>query len=379
MTTRRTMLHALAGALLPSTLLPTTLVHAAAPAQESLKDVAHRKGFRFGTAIGAGPAQFGNPAYRALVERECGLIVAENEMKWQAVEAAAGAPNYKAADAMLGWAADKGIAVRGHNLFWQEEKWLPAWVAKADFGADRRAGAEALMRKHVSEVCKHFGSEVKSWDVVNEAVNPADGSLVQNTLTRALGATEQIDLAFRLARESSPRAELVYNDYMGPTQDSARHRAGVLKLLAELKKRGTPVDVLGLQSHIGPSKDSSALARQDLQEWRRFLDEARGMGFRLLITELDVGDRKLPADIAKRDAAVAAITRDYLDVTLSYPGLRDIVVWGMADNISWLQGWKDAKRQDGLPGRPCPYDAELKAKPMREAIAAAMAAAPARA
>jgi endo-1,4-beta-xylanase len=203
--------------------------------------------------------------------------------------------------------------------------------------------------------------------------------LVQNTLTRALGAPEQIDLAFRLARESAPRAELVYNDYMGPTQDSARHRAGVLRLLADLRKRGTPVDALGLQSHIGPSKDSDTLSKQDLLEWRRFLDEVSGMGCRLLITELDVGDRKLPADVAKRDAAVAAITRDYLDVTLSYPGLRDIVVWGMSDNISWLQGWKDAKRTDGLPGRPCPYDAQLREKPMRQAIAAAMIGAPARA
>jgi endo-1,4-beta-xylanase len=51
----------------------------------------------------------------------------------------------------------------------------------------------------------------------------------------------------------------------------------------------------------------------------------------------------------------------------------------MSDNISWLQGWKDAKRTDGLPGRPCPYDAQLRAKPMRQAVAAAMIAAPARA
>jgi endo-1,4-beta-xylanase len=371
------MLGALAGAA----LLPAAPVHAAAaaPAPEALKDIARRKGFRFGTAIGAGAAQFGNPAYRALVERECGLIVAENEMKWQAVEPAAGAPAYGAADAMLAWAAGNGIAVRGHNLFWQEEKWLPSWVAKTDFGTDRRAGAEALMRRHVGEVCKHFGDTIGSWDVVNEAVNPAEGALVQNTLTRALGAPEQIDLAFRLAREYAPRAELVYNDYMGPTRDSARHRAGVLRLLADLRKRGTPIDALGLQSHIGPSKDSDTLSKQDLLEWRRFLDEVSGMGCRLLITELDVGDRKLPADVAKRDAAVAAITRDYLDVTLSYPGLRDIVVWGMSDNISWLQGWKDAKRTDGLPGRPCPYDAQLREKPMRQAIAAAMIGAPARA
>jgi GH35 family endo-1,4-beta-xylanase len=39
---------------------------------------------------------------------------------------------------------------------------------------------------------------------------------------------------------------------------------------------------------------------RNLREWRKFLDEASGMGLDLLITEFDVNDRKLPADIVKR-------------------------------------------------------------------------------
>jgi endo-1,4-beta-xylanase len=160
---------------------------------------------------------------------------------------------------------------------------------------------------------------------------------------------------------------------------SAKHRAGVLQLLGELKKRGTPIDALGLQSHIGSWDESSDRGKQDLLEWRKFLDEVSGMGYGLLITELDVNDRRLPADIATRDAGVAAATRDYLDVCLSFPRLRDILVWGMSDNISWLQTWDEAPRKDGQPMRPCPYDAQLQAKPMRQAIADAIQAAPARA
>src|SRR5438067_12334997 len=124
MTTRRTMLGALAGAaLLPTAFSPLQAFAAGAP--EPLKDVARRKGMRFGTAISAGQNQFGNPAYRALVERECSLIVAENEMKWQAIEPAKGQLHFQAPDALLKWATDNGIAMRGHNLFWQAEKWLP--------------------------------------------------------------------------------------------------------------------------------------------------------------------------------------------------------------------------------------------------------------
>jgi endo-1,4-beta-xylanase len=375
MTTRREIIQALAGAaLLPGTV---PFARAQGPAGEGLKDVAARKGMRFGTAISAGRNQFGDAAYRALVERECNLIVLENEMKWQALEPAPGKPNFGPADDVFAWARNKGIAVRGHNLFWQAEKWLPAWVAKQNFGPQPAKTVEQLMRTHVSTACGHFGKAIKSWDVVNEAVDPADGKLRQNALTRPLGALEQIDLAFRLAHEYAPQAQLVYNDYMRGDAGSAKHRAGVLALLADLKKRGTPINALGLQSHIG-SWDETDKGRADLVEWRKFLDEVTGMGCGLLITELDVNDRRLPADVAKRDAGVAAATRDYLDVTLSYPRLRDILVWGLADNVSWLQTWDEAPRTDKLPMRPTPFDAQLKAKPMRQAIADAIKAAPPR-
>ncbi|SDD33585.1 endo-1,4-beta-xylanase [Massilia sp. PDC64] len=375
MTTRREIIQALAGAALLPAIAP--LARAQAPAGETLKDVAARKGMRFGTAISAGRNQFGDAAYRALVERECNLIVLENEMKWQALEPAPGKPNFGPADDVIAWAKDKGIAVRGHNLFWQAEKWVPAWVAKQDFAPQPAKAVEQLMRTHVSTVCGHFGKTIKSWDVVNEAVDPADGKLRQNALTKPLGAVEQIDLAFRLAHEYAPQAQLVYNDYMRGDAGSAKHRAGVLALLADLKKRGTPINALGLQSHIG-SWDETDKGRSDLVEWRKFLDEVTGMGYDLLITELDVNDRRLPADIAKRDAGVAAATRDFLDVTLAYPRLRDILVWGLADNISWLQTWDEAPRKDKLPMRPTPFDAQLKAKPMKQAIIDAIKAAPAR-
>jgi endo-1,4-beta-xylanase len=380
MTTRRTILQALAGAA----LLPAGVkAFAAAPADEALKDIARRKGLRFGTAVGSGKNQFGDPAYRALVERECNIIVAENEMKWQALEPARDAMRFGPADAMLAWARDKGMAMRGHNLFWQAEKWLPAWVAKEDFGAQPARGAERLMRKHVQTVCAHYGTAIGSWDVVNEAIDPANGEQRQNALTRAFGgnakaAVDQIDLAFRLAHEYAPHAQLVYNDYMRGDTGSTKHRAGVIAMLAELKKRGTPINALGLQSHIGSWDESANRGKEDLLQWRRFLDEVTGMGYDLLITEFDVNDRRLPADIAQRDAGVAAAARDYLDLTLSYPGLRDFLLWGMSDNISWLQTWDEAPRTDKLPMRPTPFDAQLRAKPLRQAIADAMRAMPER-
>src|SRR5262249_36391829 len=131
--------------------------------------------------------------------------------------------------------------------------------------------------------------------------------------------------------------------------------------------------------HLGSTEDGSEKESRVGYErdWRRFLEEASGMGLDLLITEFDVHDRDLPAAFAVRDAAVADIARRYLDLTLSFPKLRKLMTWGLADPMSW---WQDRDpRADGLPKRCCPYDADLKAKPLREAIAASLRGMPQRA
>ncbi len=383
MTTRRGTLQII-GAAAAAMLAPAASA-AAGQQPEALKDIAKRKGMRFGNAMGMltdeeRKQRFYNPAYRALMARECNMIVPENEMKWQALQKEPGPHDFKAVDEMFTWAKKEGMLMRGHTLLWQSPRWLPAWVNQLDFASQPAGAPEALLRKHIQAVCSHFGKDVFSYDVINEAVDPKDGKLIQNVFSARMGALEQIDQAFRLAHEYAPGAQLVYNDYMGPSVNNARHRAGVLKLLADLKARGTPVHALGLQSHIGADDAMSGAGNGKLAEraWRSFLDEASGMGLDLLITEFDVNDRALPADIAKRDAAAAALARDYLDVTLSYTNCRDLLLWGMADHVNWLQEWKDAKRADGLPQRPTPYDDKLRAKPMREVIAKAMRDMPSR-
>jgi endo-1,4-beta-xylanase len=368
-----TTLAAVAGCATPS-----------ATGADSLDALARAKGLRFGSAIGMRRGDttqafgFHDPNYRALVARECGLIVPENELKWQALRPAPGRFSFEAADQLLAWADSQNLGTRGHTLLWHAPKWLPEWVNRHDFGARPKQEAERLLAEHIGTVCRHYGTRIASWDVVNESVDPDTGALRDNAFTPHLGNVGQIELAFRLAREHAPHAQLVYNDFMGAGSYGTKHRAGVLKLLQDLKARGAPVMALGLQSHLGTGEDGRWVARGSAheQEWRRFLDEVSGMGLDILITELDVNDRHLPADVARRDADAATMVREFLDVTLAQPRLRTVMAWGLADPYSWMLTWWP--RADGLPKRPCPYDRELKAKPMRDAIAASLRAAPAR-
>ena len=152
----------------------------------------------------------------------------------------------------------------------------------------------------------------------------------------------------------------------------------MLRLLEGFRRRGTPVDALGLQSHIVTAgSDTAASARAYEGEWRRFLDAVTALGYRLLITEFDVRDNDLPVEIAARDRGVADYARRHLDVTLSYAGLRDVLAWGLSDRFSWIGPFES--RPDKAPRRPCPYDVNYRFKPMHAPIARALAEAPARA
>jgi endo-1,4-beta-xylanase len=232
----------------------------------------------------------------------------------------------------------------------------------------------------VKTVCARYGRRIYSYDVVNEAVQPETGAIRDTNVTRALGGEGFLDLMFHTAREAAPHAQLVYNDYMSweRNREDETHIRGVLKLLEGFKKRGTPVDALGVQSHIRLLKPLSVaqIVRESEGPWRRFLDEVVGMGYQLLITEFDVNDRMAPTAIAARDRMVTDYAKAYLDVMLSYPQLGDILCWGMCDRYSWLENFDP--RADKAPKRGTPYDAKFRPKLLRTAIASAFAQAKSR-
>lgn len=348
----------------------------------SLKELARLSGRRFGSAVAWGPpggdrASFANPAYAAILERECELLVPENELKWQWTRPSASGFDFRQFDAIVDYAMAKGFLMRGHTLFWAPEKWYPKWLIEHDFGSRPATAAAALLTQHVQTVARRYGAKIYSYDVVNEAVQPETGAIRDTVVTRAMGGEAMLDLMFHTAKAEAPHAELVYNDYMSweLTREDPTHMAGVLKLLEGFRKRGTPVDALGVQSHIRLLKELPVadIVRESEGPWRRFLDEVVGMGYKLVVTEFDVNDQKAPDDIAVRDRMVADYAKAYYDVMLSYPQLRDILAWGMVDRYSWLTDFDP--RADKSIKRGAPYDSDFRPKPLRAGIAASFAGA----
>lgn len=350
----------------------------------TLKAAAAAKGMRFGSTFawaspGADAGSFNNPAYAALLERDCQLLVPENEMKWEYQSSAENVYDWTRADQMLAYAESKGMEMRGHCFLWYIQERFPAWLRSYPMGADPRATAERLVRTHVQNTARHFGTRIKSWDVINEAIDPATGNVRANILHNAVGGDNSIlDLAFRTARAELPTAELVYNDYMD--WGSTTHRNGVLNLLRGFRDRNVPIDALGIQSHIGFYSSGTAqdIANAQIPAMRSFLDQVVALGYKLIITEFDVSDRNRTGTVAQRDEDVAVYGRAWLDLLFSYPQLKDVLVWGMNDKYSWLQNF-GTPRPDGQPLRPLPYDASAQPKRLYTAIGDAFAAATTRA
>jgi endo-1,4-beta-xylanase len=191
-----------------------------------------------------------------------------------------------------------------------------------------------------------------------------------------MGSAEAVlDLAFHTARAQLPTAQLVYNDYMSWEPPHAAHCADVLRLLEGFRRRNVPGRRARASSRTSRcSRSTRRLASAPIASASGASSSMRSvaMGYKLLVTEFDVKDKALPADLASRDAKVADYARRYFDLMLDYRELGDILAWGMVDRFSWLQGF--APRDDGLEVRCCPYDSGYRPKPLRTAIAESFAA-----
>jgi len=165
-------------------------------------------------------------------------------------------------------------------------------------------------------------------------------------------------VAFRTAREADSTVLLTYNDY-GIEEDSAEQtakREQVLLLVRGMKKRGVPVDAVGVQSHLSAS---SPLPGAGLRE---FVRELGRMRLQVFVTELDVNERKVEGSVAQRDAAVARVYRDYVTMMVAEPNVSAVLTWGITDRYTWLDAPKYA-RPDGQPQRCLPFDADYQPAP----------------
>ncbi len=211
--------------------------------KRSLKAHAAARGLLTGCAVDAAVLR-SDEAYRNLLAEQYNIVVAEGGLRPTADTYA-----FDEADELVAFAETHGMKVRGHNFVWHESipKWFEMTVTKEN--------ARKFLTDHIMAVGGRYKGRIHSWDVVNEAIQIKDGHpdglRTSSPWMERLGP-EYIDIAFRTARQADPRALLTYNDYgiEYDNEEEERKRAAVLGLLRRMKAAGTPIDALGIQSHI---------------------------------------------------------------------------------------------------------------------------------
>jgi endo-1,4-beta-xylanase len=337
-----------------------------------LRALAARNGLLYGSYLDLWdfPA---HPDYAALAARECGVMVC-SRMDWDHLAPTPSQTGFADVDADYDWAHAHDMKFRGHALVWGER--APKWFADLP----DRAAAVAALESHVAEACRHFAGRMQSWDVVNEAILLGSGradKLRPQVFLDKIGP-DYLDIAFRTARANDPKARLVYNEFgvEFDLPDQLEKRQVLIDLIDGFKKRGTPIDAVGLQSHLSIAD----MAHFNGTSFSRFLEALAARGLEVMLTELDCIDKGAPSDIAARDRAVADAYRRYLDVALASPAVTTVINWGLSDRNSWVISGGDplTKRDDGQRPRPLLFDTELNKKPAYWAVADALKNAPPR-
>jgi endo-1,4-beta-xylanase len=332
-------------------LLATSL---AASSPVSLRQTADRACVLVGTAVR--PSLFQEAAYSETLAREFNMVEAEDAMKWGAIRHDQDSFDFHEGDEIVRFAQAHGMKVRGHCLVWDHNN--PAWLAQGHFTPEQLS---KLMHDHITTVMKHYAGQVFAWDVVNEGLEENGGikdSLWYNQPGTGFAGkgTAYIEQAFRWAREADPKALLFYNE--NGAEGRGHKSDAVYAMVKDFKRRGVPIDGVGLQMHIETLDFDSAPITANIAR-------LTALGLQVHITELDVS---LPLDAtglaAKEDLVRQAdVYRGVVRACINNPGCTAIQTWGLGDKYSWI-----GSHTHGARGAALPFDRAYKPKPAYNAM-----------
>ena len=307
--------------------------------KKSLKYYANQNGKSIGTAISLYKNDLMDTTLPETdaVGFQFNMLVAENEMKPEAFGGQNGSFYFTTADKLVNFASRKKMVMRGHCLVWNQQS--PTWIS-SDGGKTNdqnwtREQALDIMKKHITNVMQHFKGKVREWDVVNECLddnqsavrtNPDAYELKKNCVWQQAIGDDYVDSAFVYAHQADPDAILYLNDYGVEFQGKAKS-AAFYNMATAMKKKGIPIDGVGLQCHF-------SIDDVDSVKFDNTISRFEEAGLKCIITELDMG---IPDTSEKSLQEQARLYRVITDIMLNHDNCPSMVIWGLKDNNSWRE------------------------------------------
>lgn len=334
--------------------------------------------FPFGTSVN--PSELdSDDVHSEFIKYQYGAIVADNCMKPESLQPKEGVFTWENADKTVDFAEDNDIILRGHTLVWHSQ--VPEWFFQDKNDPSKPASRELLMERmktHIETVMGRYKGRVDHWDVVNEVISDKSGLRGEDEKSKWKSIIGDIDddgydddyirLAFEYARKADPDAKLFINDY--GTEGSSRKRDDLYNLVERLLKKGTPIDGIGIQSHISMYSPSAEQIKETIEKFASL--KKYNPDFTVQVTELDMsiysGDSestKTPTeDILAQQAAQYKKIFDVYKEQAEKGNLSLVMMWGNSDDNTWLDDFPVKGRKDA----PLLFDRNLKAKPAYWAI-----------
>lgn len=230
------------------------------------------------------------------------------------------------------WLNTNHIEAKGHPLVWHDV--YPKWAPSApDL-------AREAVHQRIATVLPEYRSEIRRWDVVNEAtVSRAFDTGVGHWVRRD-GPATVVETALRWAHDAAPEAELVYNDFnVGP-----QHR----RLIRELVKCNAPFQIIGIQSHMHHREWPLAEAWDICGEYSKF-------GKAIHFSEVTVLSGKhgweLPPPwptTPEGEQRQAEYVERFYTLLFSHPAVQAITWWDLEDG-EWMGAPGGLLREDLTP------------------------------
>ncbi|KAM5549652.1 endo-1,4-beta-xylanase 5-like [Rosa sericea] len=214
-----------------------------------------------------------NPAHQNWFTSRFTVTTFGDEMKWYSTESIQGREDYSVADAMLQFAEENNIVVRGHNVFWDDPQYQLSWVKSLN----TRQLINATY-KRLNSIMQRYKSKLIAWDVVNENLhwNFFESRMVANASA----------IFYNWAIKADGETPLFLNDFntIEESRDGASMPAMYLRKLREIQSfpgnSGGRFGI-GLESHFNSSTPN-------LPYIRASLDTLGVANVPIWITELDV-------------------------------------------------------------------------------------------
>jgi endo-1,4-beta-xylanase len=215
---------------------------------------------------------------------------------------------------------------------------------------------------YIFDVATHFKGRLSGWDVVNEPILD-DGSGLRSCLWRDLLGDDYIDRAYRVVRAVEPTLPLALNDYS--LEYSPTKRRQFLKLVDGMLKRGTPLDVLGSQTHLSTDQAPGAITAA--------LKDLAATGLKIHISEIDIslnGSVFSQFDLSAQRERQYRLLSELTEAFVALPSAQQfgMTVWGLRDKDSWLTRTKN----DAFTDEPLWFDNKGRPKRLIEAFVSAL-------